>query len=349
MHAAQPTEVPPMPRAATRTETVASAVTVDVGIPTRGTDLPHLVEAIESIFAQSIDGWRLFVSENGVGSEALRSTLEPYLVDPRVHHLVNGEIGGPGPNHTRAIRAGDAPFVGVLHDDDRWGPRFLESRVDFLMNHPTCGFVFSGHEIIDGTGRRLGRSKPALPEGVYSSEFFLPRLYRGNFIAPPAVVVRRSAYEAIGSEYADVVFCDHEMWLRLSAYFDVGCMAAWDAEYRLHASQTSSSRRLELAELQLEVIEAVDDLPLPGSVRRRELANAYARCALDDVERAERRRALGHMAAAVRSAPTALVRPRIVGRMAIGLAAMAFGERGRRALTRERIRRYQTRGTTRIA
>ena len=97
---------------------------VDVGVPTWGRP-QYLRETIESVLAQTFQRWRLTVSENGPGDEEIRAIVEPYLDDSRVRHVPTGsEISAPE-NATRAIEAGDAPFVALLHDDDRWDPEFL--------------------------------------------------------------------------------------------------------------------------------------------------------------------------------------------------------------------------------
>lgn len=326
----------------------SEAVSVDVGIPTLGTS-PYITEAIESVLAQTMESWTLTISENGPGDPGLRARLEPYLEDARVRHLVTGERVGVGANHTRLLREGTAPYVAILHDDDRWAPRFLERSVTFLEEHPSCAFVFSGHLLIDEHGRRIGRSRSPLEPGVHASTSVLPRLYERNFIATPTVVARRSAYVAAGSQYKDILFCDHEMWLRLAAHGDVGYLESWDAEYRLHDLQTSSRKRLELGEHQFEVIEATHDLPIPVRVRRRTIATAHARCALDLVERGEACRALGHVRRALTSDPLGLLRPAVAMRIAAVLGALALGKRGRTALERERERRYLRRGSEPLA
>ena len=93
---------------------------VDVGVPTRGRP-QYLRETIESVLAQTFLRWRMTVSENGPGDEEIRAIVEPYLADPRVRHVPTGsEIGAPE-NATRAVDAGEAPFVALLHDDDQVG------------------------------------------------------------------------------------------------------------------------------------------------------------------------------------------------------------------------------------
>jgi teichuronic acid biosynthesis glycosyltransferase TuaG len=315
---------------------------VDVGIPTLGNS-PYLAESIESVLAQSLPDWRLIVSENGTGTERVRALMEQYLHDPRVRHVVRGEKVGRGTNHNLLIQAGNAPYVGLLHDDDRWHPEFLERRVRFLEEHPSCGFVYSGHVVIDDSGAPIGRTKLRLSPGTHDAATVLPALYRDNFIGCPTVLVRRTAYETVGVGYPDILNYDLPMWLRLSSTFDVGCLAEWDADYRLHPAQASANRT-RLAEEQLLVLETVADLEVPNSVRRLSLAETHVRCALDAVERGERRLALGHLGRAIRAHPQALVRPSVATRMLAALGALAGGEWGRRELTARRERRWHSGG-----
>src|SRR5262245_8119043 len=126
---------------------------VTVGIPTLGS-LPLLVEAVESVFAQTFDRWELIVGENGVGDAEVEAALAPYVTEPRMTHVVTGERVGRGENWSNLIRAGSAPYVALLHDDDRWEPEFLDRRVAFLEAHPECGWVFSDYIVIDGDGTR---------------------------------------------------------------------------------------------------------------------------------------------------------------------------------------------------
>lgn len=316
---------------------------VDVGIPTLGESPRYLAEAVESVLGQTLSDWRLVISENGTGKTEVRSMLEPYLDDPRVHHVVTTKSLGRGQHWSNIVRNGSAPFVGLLHDDDRWAPEFLRRRIEFLRQHPSCGFVFAEYVIIDEFGKPKGRVKPFLDPGLYASEFILPTLYRRNFVGVPTVLMRRSAYDTVGAAFKEHINLDHEMWLRLSAYFDVGCLDGWDADYRHHPAQTSSARAT-LAQKYLESLDLVSDLPLRRSLRREVRAEAHVRCALDAVERGERRAAIGHLGTAVRSDAGCVIRWTVVNRILAALAAIVAGAYGRRTLTRIRQRRWETGG-----
>jgi glycosyltransferase involved in cell wall biosynthesis len=334
------TDVVSKTRHAPPTRPVGDTV-VDVGIPTLGNS-PYLAETIESVFAQTLRSWTLTISENGPGLESVRETLEPYLRDPRVRHLVTGEKVGVGTNHNILIQAGSAPYVGLIHDDDRWHPEFLERRVRFLDEHETCGFVYSGHVVIDEAGNAVGRTRLQLPPGVHASASILPPLYRNNFIGCPTVLVRRTAYE-LGGGYEDIVNYDYPMWLRLAANFDVGCLEVWDADYRQHAMQTSA-RRTRLAAERFPVLEAVADLPISRSQRRLVLTEAHVLCALDALERGERRQSVEHLRSALRADPVSFMRPAIAARVLVAVGALAGGARARRALADARSRRWHSGG-----
>lgn len=316
------------------------AAVADVGIPTLGLT-PYLLEAIDSVVGQTLTTWRLVISENGPGDEALRNALEPYLKDERISHVVTGEKLPRGQNYTRLIRTGTAPYVGLLHDDDRWAPEFLEHRVDILEKHAKCGFAFSNYAVIDDFGNIVARSKLPISEGVHRSAEIFPELYQRMFIATPSVLVRRSAYTAVGAEYKEIIFTDHEMWIRLSAHFDACFIAVCDADYRFHSGQTSASSRIGDARESLRVLEALEDLRVPQRIRAAGLSQAHIWCALDLVETGDRRQALEQLGHAVKLDKLSVVRPMTASRILAAVVAMAAGGRGRRALSKIRERRWQ--------
>src|SRR5215210_4579156 len=108
---------------------VTSEPAVDIGLPTRGVAL-YIEETIRSVLAQSFENWTLLISENGLGGGELEERLRPYLSDPRIRYSATSEDIGAAGNHTRLIQAGSAPYVGFVHDDDRWHPEFLKRRLE---------------------------------------------------------------------------------------------------------------------------------------------------------------------------------------------------------------------------
>jgi hypothetical protein len=159
-------------------------------------------------------------------------------------------------------------------------------------------------------------------------------------IGMPTVLVRRSAYDAVGPAFdEETLFFDYQMWLRLALRFPVGYLAVWDAAYRVHSQQVTMTawRR---GRQHLRLLDQIDGLlvnaPHVEADRRhlkRRRAGAHLSTALDELQDPNRRSASRHMAEALRTHPPAV----IDSRMAAALVGLALGPRGRRALDRLRF------------
>ena len=306
-------------------------------MPTRAA-APYIDAAIRSVVGQTYRHWSLFVSENGPGE--LEERLQPHLADARIRFSPTGQDLGAARNHTRLIKNGDAPYVAILHDDDRWDPEWLERRVAFLERHPECGFVFSGNREVDEESRETRRSELVLGEGVHTPQEVVPLLIRHNIIGIPTVLVRRSAYEAVGPRFSeDTISFDYEMWLRLALRFPVGYLPVRDADYRVHGRQVTMTTR-KRGEDQVLLVERIQSLvaAAPGiddddRQLKRRLAGAHLSAALDALQDPDRRTARRHLRKALREHPRSALDPRTPA----AIVGLALGAKGRRALDRLRF------------
>jgi glycosyltransferase involved in cell wall biosynthesis len=331
-------------------QTLGPAPIVDVGIPTHGRP-QYVGEAIKSVLAQTMRAWRLIVSEDGPGGGEVESAVKPYLDDRRIEYVARGEVGAAR-SMSLTIQDGSAPYVALLHDDDRWESNFLSRRVTFLEAHPECGFVFSGNIEIDGSGREIGRSD-LRAEGVLRQQAFVPILLRNNWIATPTLLVRRTAYDAVGAAFDDrfPTIYDYEMALRLAIAFPAGYLAVRDAAYRIHGAQVS--RDLQSACEHLRLLDHADyllsdtpSLRLPGHEHRRKRSGFLLTLALDRLAECDRRAASRNLLQAIRTYPPSLVDPRLPA----GLTALVLGQPAtqtlmklRRIVNRRRIRLHRRR------
>jgi glycosyltransferase involved in cell wall biosynthesis len=315
-----------------------TAAMVDVRMPARGV-APYIGEAIDSVLAQTLPSWTLLVSENGAPGGKLAEQLTPYLADSRIRYRSIGADVSAATNHTRLITDGRAPYVGILHDDDRWHPHFLERRVAFMEAHPACGFVFSGNYEIDSKSDRIRGSDIVLAEGVYEPKAFVPMLLRRTVIGFPTVVVRRSAYEAVGPAFdEETISYDFEMWLRLAIRFPVGYLAVRDADYRIHDSQATMTigrrgeQRLRSLEQANALLATAPGIDVDRRWLRRRKAGAHLTAALDDLQEADRPAARAHIRAGLKTYPAVAFDPR----MPAALAGLVLGRRGIQAFARLR-------------
>jgi glycosyltransferase involved in cell wall biosynthesis len=319
---------------------VRPASTVDIGIPAFGRPA-YVVEAVESVLAQTHSSWRLVVHENGPGGGEIAAAIEPYLVDSRISFVATGTVIRPEENWSRAIQMGEAPYVALLHDDDRWDPGFLARRVAMLDEHPRCALAFGAAELIDGGGNVTDCSQIFLSEGVHEPADFVPLLYRHNMIGPPTILVRRSAYETVGPSFdGRFIFFDYEMWFRMALKAPIAYLARHDAQYRLHDNKMTYNLRhwgedwlnfLEHAEAMLA--RELPGLRLDPDVRRRRWSHALLSAALDALEQGAPRTAITYLRRGLRVRPLAVLDLRVPG----ALAALALGESGRRGTSRARF------------
>ncbi|MBA3843883.1 MAG: glycosyltransferase, partial [Actinobacteria bacterium] len=329
--------------------THGSPPVVDIGIPTRGRAM-YLAEAIDSVLGQTLADVRITIGENGSGSSSVAAAVAPYLSDPRVRHVVHGEDLGAAGNFSALVQIGEAPYVALLHDDDRWSPGFLERRVEFLKANPACGLVFSGCYVIDGGGAVIDVWEATLAHGVHTPQTFLPAMYDRNLIPVPTVLVRRTAYEAVGPDFSDeLLFDDHEMWLRLGSRFDVGCLPDLDASYRVHGDQTSVEHGHGLGRHRLALQDAVEALLPPDvsrDVPRRARSAAHMHAAADAMESGERASVVGHLGQALVRHPATVVSPAGLRRVLLILLALVPGKTGARVwrARRDRGRRLAAAG-----
>jgi glycosyltransferase involved in cell wall biosynthesis len=311
-------------------------ILVDVGIPTGGR-ATYLSEAVGSALGQTLRDIHVTVGENGAGAPEVEEALAPYLGDERFRHLVHGVDLGPARNYT-VVAKGEAPYLAILHDDDRWEPEFLERRVAFLEEHPSCGFVFSRCFLIDADGAYIDVWDDVLLAGVHTPQSFLPAIYEHNIVPVPTVVVRRTAYEAVGGAFHDLLYNDYELWLRLGAQFDVGYLPAIDAAYRVHRNQTTYANLRRLGEHRVKFYEAIDEMTpvaVDSAVRRRATATAHLQVAADAFERGERGSALREVWRAAVASPGTIVHRRERRRAGLLLTASLLGAPGK-ALWRAR-------------
>jgi GT2 family glycosyltransferase len=328
--------------------------TVDVGIPTHGAGT-YLAAAVESVISQDLQDWRLTISYNDASSAEPPRSIEPFLSDPRVRFDPTGRELSGAENHTRLVRAGSAPYLAILHDDDLWQPTFLSRRVAFLEAHPEAGWVFSETAVIDERGMALRRSQPALRTGVHRPAEFLPRLLRFNYAGVPSrALIRRAAFDAVGPSFDNrYLYWDWELWARLAARFPTGYLPETDVAIRIHSEQSTFRFRPDRAEQlrfrdHLEGIARSSGLDASLSLRdvRRPRSEILLSQALDHLQDGYRHEAIAVLRTALRAYPPSLVDPRVPA----FLVALALGDRGPRwlARTRNRVLGLSTRRGLRI-
>jgi len=105
----------------------------------------YLAEAIDSVLAQTFDGYELLIVDDGSsdGSLAMAQTYQARHPG-RIQVLRHPDHGNKGMSATRNLGLAHArgDLIAFLDADDAWSPRKLEEQVAVMRDQPTAGLVY---------------------------------------------------------------------------------------------------------------------------------------------------------------------------------------------------------------
>lgn len=114
----------------------------------------YLQEAIESVVSQTYADWELIIVDD-CSPEDLRSIVEPYLSDARVHYYRNAKNCGAAhvvDNWNICLNYCTGDYVICIGDDDRLLPCCMEELLQIINRHPRLNVYHLQTEIIDEEG-----------------------------------------------------------------------------------------------------------------------------------------------------------------------------------------------------
>lgn len=188
----------------------------------------------------------------------------------RVKFLRQEKNVGKSRNFSTGIAAASGHWIHILHADDRVDCGFYAEMQKVISAFPTSAAVFCEARYIDESGRSIGRTGQEVAHcGVVPD--FASRLYVAQRIQTPSMVVRRTAYEHLGTFRDDLLLTeDWEMWLRIAVNYDIAfCTSTW-ADYRVFDTNSSALAILDGRWFtDLKRVAAVADELVQPEVRRR--------------------------------------------------------------------------------
>ncbi len=237
-------------------------VQVDVILPVHDGER-WLVEAIESVLAQTWLEWRLTVVDDASPDRSAEIAEAFARADPqRIGVLRLGHSLRPAGARMEAIARTRGDVIAFLDQDDRWLPEKLERQVALFEGDPRLGAVHTDCEIIDarGTVRRgaadAENARRAAVTWGRDGYKLATELFRRNMIRLGSAAVRRSAFEASGG--FDVSLFggeDWEFWVRFAERFAIAHLPESLLQRRLHASNTTRTQATSRSQGRLRALE----------------------------------------------------------------------------------------------
>lgn len=196
----------------------ASRPVLSVLIPTYEVESEAwLVGCIDSVLAQAKGPeWAeiIIIDDSSEGTIA-RDVARRFA--PRVRYLRNSRTLGLTGNFNRCILEASGRYVHILHQDDRIEAGFYDALLEPLNADDELVAAFSATAVTNEEGKvtsifTIGQAEPGIPDNWLETTALRQR------IPCPSIVVRRSAYEAIGGFSPSLVYSmDWDMWTRLAA------------------------------------------------------------------------------------------------------------------------------------
>jgi len=186
---------------------------VSVVIPTHNR-LSMLREAVQSVQAQTLEGWELIVVDDG-SDDGTWTWLQG---QPCIRALQHAARLGPSAARNRGAEQARSAYVAFLDDDDLFRPTKLALQRAQLDSDPSLALCHSNEIWIRG-GREQRQLAKHEKRGGWIFEHCLPMCR----ISPSAAMLRRDLLlEAGGFDETLEVAEDYELWLRLTCRHPVG-------------------------------------------------------------------------------------------------------------------------------
>ena len=167
----------------------------------------YVVEAINSILAQTYRNWELLVLDDGSKDNTLRIIEEFSQKDSRIKALPNGKNIGVSATRNRGIELASGEWIAFLDSDDMWKPEKLEKQFE-IVEKEAAEFIFTGSSYINEVGEPY--------KGIFEvpEKITYKKLRNQNVISCSSVLVKKKYFEHIKME-KDEMHEDYAVWLRI--------------------------------------------------------------------------------------------------------------------------------------
>ena len=184
---------------------------------------PFLVEALDSVLAQTYLRWELIIVDDASTDESAAVVGRWVAAHPgrAAHVLLLPHRHGACAAFNRGLALATGEFVLDLATDDVLLPTRLEEQVAaFARLDESYGVVYSDVELMDEGGTVLrrhyrrdaaNRPHPAAPSGAVFAHVL------GHFfISAPSMLIRRATFDDLGGYDATLAYEDFDFWVRSS-------------------------------------------------------------------------------------------------------------------------------------
>jgi glycosyltransferase involved in cell wall biosynthesis len=210
---------------------------------------PQLLRrAIKSVLGQSYPHFQIYVCDNASGDETAKIVNQLMKHDSRIHYFPQETNIGMVKNFQSGLSRVNTPFFSFLADDDFLLPRFFETAIERLEQHPQAGF-FAGSSVVweekSNSIRHVSSSKCEKEECITLEDFFPFMEDQDDFPNWTSMIFRREVLSTIGMLDEEIEGVDIDYIFRVLARFPCVISKAPASVFLVH--ENSYPKKFEFA------------------------------------------------------------------------------------------------------
>ena len=210
-----------------------------------------LREALNSVMTQTFQDWELIVWDDCSTDDSPRIVSE--YQDRRIRYFLSPEDTPLGEARNHAIRQAKGEWLAFLDQDDIWLPRKLQQQM--ALADSNTGMIYGRAIQFYPSGKErdydYSHEFQPLPDGDIFAQLFI----HGCFIAMSSAVLRRSAVEQVGPVPESIqTVPDYYLYVAVARRYPARAVQGPVCRYRMHSDSMSQSRRRQLYEEPLSIV-----------------------------------------------------------------------------------------------
>lgn len=201
-----------------------------------------LRQCVESVLAQSVPSVRVLIIDDASPDKTSEVAVDLTREDSRVTFLRHTANRGHIATYNEGIEWACGDYMLILSADDYLLPGALTRSASLMDANPEVGFTFGKALTLDdrSAARQTHTVMDKTDWRILAGPEFIELSGSHNIVPTPTAVVRTELQKRVRGYRPELPHSgDMEMWLRLAAHASVGMLEAYQAVYRLHASNMS--------------------------------------------------------------------------------------------------------------
>ena len=201
----------------------------------------YLHEALDSVFAQSLQDWEVIFWDNCSNDES-GAIAKSY--GEKVHYFRSDTVTTLGAARNKAYSKCRGEYIAILDVDDLWLPDKLERQLLLFKMNPDLGMTFSNITFFDEEGDQYETFPFITPKRgrVFGD------LLEQNFAGTVSMIYRREALELLPYIFDDkfTMVMDYDLSLRVAYRYELDYVEHPLCKWRMHSGNEQRTKKFSI-------------------------------------------------------------------------------------------------------